>query len=97
MDMINFQRLDQSFKNQIATEPDSTSILKYSTCELCNTHYLEKNNESDWNLPFIIRKALLGREEVLSSKFIWIYRAYYQCLEKSPQSVDVKAVMHWGL
>lgn len=95
MDVIDFRKLDQRFKNQIANESGGEGILKCYACGSCTAQCPEMNVKSDWNPRIIIRKAVLGlREEVLSSEFIWICSAHYRCLEKCPQGVDVKVVMN---
>lgn len=95
MEIIDSQKIDPSFKYQIAQEEGGSGILKCYACGSCTARCPEMDVKPSWNPRVIIRKALHGlKDEVLTSEFIWICSAHYRCLEKCPQKVNVKEVMN---
>ena len=87
-------RLDANFKYEIAGKPGGENIAKCFACGTCTAGCPVFHVEHKYNPRKIIRMILLGmREEVLSSKTIWLCSQCYTCSANCPQDIDFSDIM----
>ncbi len=88
------KQLDPGFKYEIARRPGGENLQKCFACGTCTAGCPVFHVESQYNPRRLIRKILLGmREEVLSSKAIWLCAQCYACTANCPQEVDFSNIM----
>jgi len=88
------RRLDPDFKLEIASRPGGENIRKGCACGTCTAGCPGYHVEHAYNPRKIIRMILLGmREQVLSSKTIWLCSQCYTCSANCPQDVDFSDIM----
>jgi heterodisulfide reductase subunit C len=93
--IIDLQKLDPNFKDEIASLPGGENIKKCFACGNCTASCPVREIEDKYNPRKIIRMALLGmKEEVLKSDFIWLCSTCYTCSERCPQEVKLTEVMN---
>lgn len=86
--------LDPNFKFEIAKLPGGENIKKCFACGTCTAGCPVFHVEHEYNPRKIIRMILLGmREQVLSSKIIWLCSQCYTCSANCPQDVDFSHIM----
>lgn len=94
MKTLNAAKLDQDFRNEVASRPGADSIKKCFSCGTCTGACPVFRVEAEYNPRKIIRMILLGmRKEVLSSKTIWLCARCYACTAHCPQGVSFADVM----
>lgn len=87
-------KLDPNFKYEIAAKPGGENIKKCFACGTCTAGCPVFHVEHEYNPRKIIRMILLGmREQVLSSKVIWLCAQCYTCSANCPQDVDFSDIM----
>lgn len=87
-------KLDANFKYEIAGKPGGENITKCFACGTCTAGCPVFHVEHKYNPRKIIRMVLLGmREQVLSSKAIWLCSQCYTCSANCPQDVDFSDIM----
>lgn len=93
-DQIEVLELDPEFKFEIAKEPGGEHILYCFQCGTCVAVCPVAANNPEYDPRKIIWMALLGlRDEVLSSKAIWLCSTCYSCYVRCPQNVKITSVM----
>jgi heterodisulfide reductase subunit C len=86
--------LDFNFKFEIASAPGGENIKKCFSCGTCTAGCPVFQVEHLYNPRRIIRMILLGlKEQVLSSKTIWLCAQCYTCTAHCPQQVDFSSIM----
>ncbi|MCK5850391.1 MAG: 4Fe-4S dicluster domain-containing protein [Kiritimatiellae bacterium] len=94
MKNVDMKKTDPSFKHEVASKPGGENIKKCFSCGTCTGACPVFRVESKYNPRKIIRMILLGmREEVLSSKIIWLCARCYACTAHCPQEVSFADVM----
>jgi heterodisulfide reductase subunit C len=56
MCVIDSRKVDQNFKNQIASEPGSEGILKCYACGSCTAQCPEMNVKFEWAAEMAVKK-----------------------------------------
>ena len=88
------KKLDPDFKYEIASRPGGENIKKCFACGTCTAGCPVFHVEHQYNPRKIIRMILLGmREQVLSSKTIWLCSQCYTCTANCPQDVNFSDIM----
>ena len=95
MQTITIDRtLDPDFRLEIAARPGGENIRKCFACGTCTAGCPVFHVEHAYNPRKLIRMILLGmREQVLSSKTIWLCSQCYTCSANCPQDVDFSDIM----
>ena len=95
MDKITIDSsLDANFKYEIAAKPGGENITKCFACGTCTAGCPVFQVDHEYNPRKIIRMILMGmREQVLSSKTIWLCAQCYTCSANCPQDVDFSDIM----
>lgn len=93
-DVIVVEELDPGFRDEVALMPGGENIRKCYACGTCAAGCPVTNIDDGYNCRTIIRKVLYGmREEVLSSKEIWLCMMCYRCYARCPQQVNFTDIM----
>jgi heterodisulfide reductase subunit C2 len=93
-DVIVVEELDPGFRDEVALMPGGENIRKCYACGTCAAGCPVTNVDDGYNCRTIIRKVLYGmREEVLSSKEIWLCMMCYRCYARCPQQVNFTDIM----
>jgi heterodisulfide reductase subunit C len=91
---IEVSELNPDFKYEIAKEPGGENILYCFQCGTCVAVCPVAAKNPEYDPRRIIWMALLGlRDEVLSSKAIWLCSTCYSCYVRCPQNVKITSVM----
>lgn len=86
--------VDPNFKYEIARIPGGESIKLCFQCGKCEATCPIRRFDDSYRPAQIIRAAMLGlREEVLSSKMIWMCAVCFSCTERCPQGVKFTDIM----
>jgi heterodisulfide reductase subunit C len=94
MSKITVGKANADFKHEIASRPGAENIKKCFSCGTCTGACPVFRVESGYNPRKIIRMILLGmREQVLSSKMIWLCARCYACTAHCPQNVSFADTM----
>jgi heterodisulfide reductase subunit C len=100
-EIVDVGRLDACFRVEVAAEPGGERFMRCFSCGTCVAGCPVAGTTAgrDWaeeyNPRRIIRMALLGmREQVLTSKFVWLCATCYTCFERCPQDVHIPEVMN---
>ena len=92
--MIDLEKCDPEFKNEILGQPGGEEITACFTCRTCSASCPIAAVNENFNPVRIIRMALYGlREKVLGSEFIWLCSNCYACQERCPQGVCITELM----
>ena len=92
--MIRSNALDHTFIDQILAEPGGEHLLDCWSCGTCAATCLVRRFDPEFNPRVILRKAGLGlREEVLSSREIWLCSACDACYPRCPREIHISEVM----
>lgn len=101
VEILDVGQLDTGFRHEIAAEPGGERFMRCFSCGTCvaGCPVASTTAGRDWaeeyNPRRIIRMALLGmREQVLTSKFVWLCSTCYTCYERCPQDVHIPEVMN---
>ena len=88
------EKLDPNFKFEITARPGGANLKKCFACGTCTAGCPVFHVEQDYNPRKIIHMILLGmREQVLSSRTIWLCAQCYACTANCPQQVDFSDIM----
>jgi heterodisulfide reductase subunit C len=94
MEQIILEELDQSFKDEVASQPGSENIMRCFTCGTCTASCPVAEVHSEYDPRKIIRMVMLGmREKVLSSDILWMCSRCYTCYALCPQNVKFTDVI----
>lgn len=94
MEKIVITKLDPNFKFELAERPGAANIRKCYACGTCTAGCPVFHVEHKYNPRKLIRMILLGmREQVLSSKVIWLCLRCYTCTANCPHDVDFSNIM----
>ena len=94
METITITKLDPNLKFEIAERPGAENIRKCYACGTCTAGCPVFHVEHKYNPRKIIRMILMGmREQVLSSKVIWLCLRCYTCTANCPHDVDFSNIM----
>ena len=94
MEKIEISKADPKFKNEVAERPGAENLKKCFSCGTCTGGCPVFHVEFGYNPRKIIRMILLGlRDEVLSSKMIWLCQRCYACTANCPQNVSFADIM----
>jgi len=92
--MIKSNELDHTFVQEVMAEPGGEHLLTCWSCGTCAATCLVRRYDPDFNPRLILHKAGLGlREEVLSSKEIWLCSACDACYPRCPKEIHISEVM----
>ncbi|UCE37312.1 MAG: 4Fe-4S dicluster domain-containing protein [Thermoplasmata archaeon] len=91
---IEAVELDPNFKFEISKESGGENITSCFQCGTCVAVCPVAAKNPEYDPRKIIWMALLGlRDEVLSSKAIWLCSTCYSCYVRCPQNVKITSVM----
>ncbi len=91
---IEAVELDPNFKFEISKEPGGENITFCFQCGTCVAVCPVAAKNPEYDPRKIIWMALLGlRDEVLSSKAIWLCSTCYSCYIRCPQNVKITSVI----
>lgn len=94
MKKIAINKANSNFKYEVASQPGAENIKKCFSCGTCTGGCPVFRVDDGYNPRKIIRMILLGmREEVLSSKAIWLCARCYACTANCPQEVSFADIM----
>jgi heterodisulfide reductase subunit C len=100
-EILDVGRLDTGFRHEITAEPGGERFMRCFSCGTCVASCPVAGTTAgrawaeEYNPRRIIRMALLGmREQVLTSKFVWLCATCYTCYERCPQDVHIPEVMN---
>lgn len=94
MKKILINKADSNFKYEIASQPGAENIKKCFSCGTCTGGCPVFRVEQGYNPRKIIRMILLGmRDDVLTSKMIWLCARCYACTANCPQGVSFADIM----
>ena len=94
-EFIDVSSLDPGFRNEIVAEPGGKRFMRCFSCGTCVAGCPVAGMTEDYNPRRIVRMALLGmRQQVLTSKFVWLCSTCYTCYERCPQDVHVPELMN---
>lgn len=99
--IVDVGGLDPGFRREITAEPGGERFMRCFSCGTCVAGCPVAGTTAgrpwaeEYNPRRIIRMALLGmRQQVLSSKFVWLCSTCYTCYERCPQDVHIPEVMN---
>ena len=93
--MIGTGGLKSDFKDEIAAEPGGEAIDTCFSCGTCVTSCPIRWVDENYNPRRIVKMAVMGmRDEVLSSRFIWLCSACDICFRRCPQGVHISDLMN---
>jgi len=88
--MAQSTQLDHKFKDQVSAEPGGENLMRCYSCGTCMSTCLIRRTDPDYNPRRIMHKAILGlRQEVLSSRLIWMCSACDDCYAHCPQNIHI--------
>jgi len=100
-EIIDVGQLDRGFRHEITAEPGGERFMRCFSCGTCVAGCPVAGTTAgrewaeEYNPRRIIRMALLGmRQQVLTSKFVWLCSTCYTCYERCPQDVHIPEVMN---
>jgi heterodisulfide reductase subunit C len=92
--MIDLEKGDPEFRNEILEQPGGKEIMACFTCRTCSASCPITAVNTSFNPVRIIRMALYGlKDEILGSDFIWLCSSCYACQERCPQGVCITELM----
>ncbi len=99
--IVDLGQLDTGFRLEITAEPGGERFMRCFSCGTCVAGCPVAGTTAgrawaeEYNPRRIIRMALLGmRQQVLTSKFVWLCSTCYTCYERCPQDVHIPEVMN---
>jgi heterodisulfide reductase subunit C len=94
MEAIVLNKLDPNFKYEIAAQPGGEGFKLCFSCGTCTATCPVAEIDEDYNPRRIIRQALLGmRQQVLSSRSIWLCAQCFACSVRCPQGVNFRDII----
>jgi heterodisulfide reductase subunit C/coenzyme F420-reducing hydrogenase delta subunit len=92
--MIRSSELDRGFMAEVMAVPGGENLLHCWSCGTCAATCLVRRYDAAFNPRMILRKAGMGmRQEVLSSREIWMCSACDACYPRCPQQIHISEVM----
>jgi len=92
--MIRSSELDPGFMQQVVAIPGGEHLIRCWSCGTCAATCLVRRYDPTFNPRLILRKAGMGlRQEVLSSREIWLCSACDACYPRCPQQIRISDVM----
>ncbi len=92
--MIKSERFAKQFVGEIQAEPGGEHILTCWSCGTCTATCLVRRFDPTFNPRLLLHKAALGlRDEVLSSREIWLCSACDACYPRCPKQIHISEVM----
>ncbi len=92
--MIRSSELDRGFMREVMAIPGGENLIKCWSCGTCAATCLVRRYDPTFNPRLILRKAGMGlRQEVLSSREIWLCSACDACYPRCPQEIHISEVM----
>ncbi|NLT74001.1 MAG: hydrogenase iron-sulfur subunit [Chloroflexi bacterium] len=92
--MIRSSELDPGFLQEVMAIPGGENLLHCWSCGTCAATCLVRRYDPSFNPRLILRKAGIGmRQEVLSSREIWLCSACDACYPRCPQEIHISEVM----
>jgi heterodisulfide reductase subunit C/coenzyme F420-reducing hydrogenase delta subunit len=92
--MLQYTKLDPTFKEQVMAEPGGENLLRCLACGTCMAACLIRRVEPEYNPRRILRMAAMGlRDDVLSSPLIWLCSSCDVCYKRCPQDIHISEVM----
>lgn len=92
--MIRSSELDRNFMREVMAIPGGENLIKCWSCGTCAATCLVRRYDPTFNPRLILRKAGMGmRQEVLSSREIWLCSACDACYPRCPQQIHISEVM----
>ncbi len=93
--IIDASTFDPRFRDEIAAEPGGEHIQRCYSCGTCTASCPVGGVTEEYNPRRIVHMALLGmRQQVLTSKFVWLCSVCYTCYERCPQDVRIPELMN---
>jgi heterodisulfide reductase subunit C len=94
MTMIEEKVMDPQFKYQVASRTGGEGLLVCFSCGVCTAGCPVSEVEEGFNPRRIIHQILLGqKEELLTSKYIWMCVGCYRCTAHCPQDVEFTNIL----
>jgi heterodisulfide reductase subunit C len=86
---------EEPTENKLKEEVEALCQAETAGCYQCGTCTAgcPFTEEMDIMPDEVIRYVVLGREEVLDSKTIWICSSCFTCAERCPRDIDITRVM----
>jgi heterodisulfide reductase subunit C/coenzyme F420-reducing hydrogenase delta subunit len=92
--MIRSSELDRNFMREVMAIPGGENLIKCWSCGTCAATCLVRRYDPTFNPRLILRQAGMGmRQEVLSSREIWMCSACDACYPRCPQEIHISEVM----
>lgn len=92
--MIEEKVMDPQFKYQVASRTGGEGLLVCFSCGVCTAGCPVSEVEEGFNPRRIIHQILLGqKEELLTSKYIWMCVGCYRCTAHCPQDVEFTNIL----
>jgi heterodisulfide reductase subunit C len=93
--MIDLSKSDPQFKWEIAKMEGGEGLLKCFGCSDCAASCPVRYFDERYNPRRIIRLTLLGmKDEVLSSRFLWLCAHCHACTDRCPQGIRVAELIN---
>jgi len=88
--MRRLNECDPKFKDQVMAEPGGENLIRCYACGTCMATCLIRRSDPEYNPRRIMHKAILGlRQDVLSSRQIWMCSACDDCYAHCPQNIHI--------
>lgn len=88
--MVRLSQCDPTFRDQVMSEPGGENLMRCYSCGTCMATCLIRRYDAEYNPRRIMHKAILEmREDVLSSRLIWMCSACDDCYEHCPQHIHI--------
>jgi CoB--CoM heterodisulfide reductase subunit C len=84
--VVRLEELDSNL-SKAAVKAGGKEIYRCFQCGTCTASCPVRLFDEEYNPRLIIRAAVLGLKEVLSSDLIWLCAACYSCTERCPRGV----------
>lgn len=92
--MIRSSEMDPTFVSQVMAIPGGENLIRCWSCGTCAATCLVRRYDPTFNPRLILRKAGMGlRDDVLSSREIWLCSACDACYPRCPQEIHISDVM----
>ncbi len=88
-----FKKVSGELVKKIKAEPGGEAISRCYQCGTCTASCVVHTYRKDFNPRLIIRKAVLGVEDVLDSIEPWYCAVCYMCTERCPRDVRPSDVL----
>jgi len=95
MDVLEqtFKKVSGDLVEKIKAEPGGEAISRCYQCGTCTASCIVHTYRKDFNPRLIIRKAVLGVEDVMDSIEPWYCAVCYMCTERCPRDVEPSTIL----